>query len=85
VKAHPPSHDHRESILLLPQVETMLGRGPKTLRIYVEQGLLPRPRQIGLSVFWLASEIEAAFLSAPLAERWMGPCTAVQPMEVEAA
>jgi len=88
VKPHLPKLDRRGSILLLSEVETLLGKRSDAIRGYVQQGLLPRPRQVGQAVYWLRAELDEALLAGAVAEKWPGPADAdpaAVAMEVEAA
>lgn len=60
----------RDSILLLPQVETLLGVTRKTLLLYVGEGRIPQPRRLGKAVYWVREELERALTDAPRDERW---------------
>lgn len=60
-------------ILLLADVETLLGRSAETLRDYVRRGALPRPRRIGKALYWLRCDIERALELAGPAATWPGP------------
>jgi predicted DNA-binding transcriptional regulator AlpA len=67
------------SIVLLPDVEALLGVNADTLRKYVREGRLPRPRQLCKVLFWHRAELEERLAAATFAPKWVGP------EEVEAA
>lgn len=76
------------SILLLSDVETLLGTTSTTLRSYVSKGWLPRPRRLGKAIFWRRDELEACLVGAPVATSWTGLAADESPApqeEVEAA
>lgn len=78
----------RPGILLVSDVEDLLGRQAETLRTYVREGLLPRPRQCGSAVYWLEDELVDVLRAAPAAAKWTGPDSEAQPTqegEAEAA
>jgi len=60
------------SIIRLPDVETLLGITQSTLRVYVREGRLPRPRRLGKALFWRRDELEACLAEAPVATTWPG-------------
>lgn len=60
-------------IVLLPDVERLLGRKQASLREDVERGLLPRPRGLGKTIFWLSGELLPALEALPHADKWPGP------------
>lgn len=80
-----PTDGRRGRILLLSDVESLLARSAQTLRSDVARGRLPRPRQLGATVFWLAEDLLGALAACPPANRWPGPETASHLTEAGAA
>jgi len=70
---------------LLSQVETILETTRETLRVYVRQGWLPRPRRLGKVLFWRVREFEAALAAAGRDAKWVGPEDGAAVGEVDAA
>jgi predicted DNA-binding transcriptional regulator AlpA len=59
-------------ILLLGDIERLLGLTRPTLQSYVLDGRLPRPRKLGQVVYWLTDELQTALDAAPHAPAWPG-------------